>query len=139
MVLAVEHPCETWGVVGEAANSVPGVLREHRVGVQLRPRNRHHDEVGGARLLERPGIAEPAVPDQILSPLGFGGELFGRCRSVTWPSRSPSPILEVLPPGAGLACPAEPPSLFSGPSVINSTHIAGCPTLTTTSGAERRR
>src|SRR5947207_13267332 len=55
--------------------SVPGVLIDQVVGVELRLRNRHQDEVRGARarprghVLELPASGELTVPDQILAPL----------------------------------------------------------------------
>src|SRR5437867_8119339 len=55
--------------------SVPGVLIDQVVGVELRLRNRHQDEVRGARtrprghVLELPAGGELTVPDQVLAPL----------------------------------------------------------------------
>src|SRR6266513_5212323 len=61
--------------------SVPGVLRDQRIGVDLRLRNRHQDERRGPRtsprrrVLELPAGGERAVPDQILAPLPLTVEL----------------------------------------------------------------
>src|SRR5207244_4823590 len=61
--------------------SIPGVLRDQRIGVDLRLRNRHQDERRGPRTSPRrhvlvlPAGGERAVPDQILAPLPLTVEL----------------------------------------------------------------
>src|SRR5256712_108258 len=59
--------------------SVPGVLLDQRIGVDLRLRNRHQHVRGRARtirpVLELPTVRVLAVPDQILAPLPLGQEL----------------------------------------------------------------
>src|SRR5437879_777228 len=56
--------------------SVPGVLRDQRIGVDLRLWNRHQHAVVRRRYrLEFPGLRVLAVPDQILAPLSFTVEL----------------------------------------------------------------
>src|SRR6266487_6346799 len=55
--------------------SVARVLHQQGVGVQLRLGNRHQDEMRRPRRLVVPGIDVVTVPDQILPPLGLGGEL----------------------------------------------------------------
>src|SRR5712691_4888984 len=63
-------------VTAPANQSVPGVLRDQRIGVDLRLRNRHQHAVVRRRpRLELPGLRELAVPDQILAPLAFTVEL----------------------------------------------------------------
>src|SRR6266446_7327205 len=58
------------------SQSVPGVLRDQRIGVDLRLRNRHqHAVVRRRHRLELPGLRVLAVPDQILAPLSFTVEL----------------------------------------------------------------
>src|ERR1041385_1112628 len=64
--------------VDRPRQSVPGVLRDQRIGVDLRLRNRHqHDFVrcGAIAFLELPASGVLAVPDQILAPLSFTVEL----------------------------------------------------------------
>src|SRR6266700_77279 len=61
--------------------SVPGVLRDQRIGVDLRLRNWHQDDRRRPRtspkrqVLELPAGGELAVPDQILAPLPLTVEL----------------------------------------------------------------
>src|SRR5437867_13053027 len=58
--------------------SVVRVLRDQRIGVDLRLRNRHQDEFvgsGAVPLLELPAGGVLAVPDQILAPFSFTVEL----------------------------------------------------------------
>src|SRR2546427_9789014 len=61
--------------------SIPGALRDQRIGVDLPLRNRHQDERRGPRTSPRrhvlvlPAGGERAVPDQILAPLPLTVEL----------------------------------------------------------------
>src|SRR5207247_3062371 len=61
--------------------SVIGVLRDQRIGVDLRLRDGHQDEFVGPRtrtrryVLELPAGGVLAVPDQILEPFSFTYEL----------------------------------------------------------------
>src|SRR5712692_10783585 len=61
--------------------SVPGVLRDQRIRVDLRLWNRHQNERCGPRtsprrrVLELPTGRILAVPDQVLPPLAFAVEL----------------------------------------------------------------
>src|SRR2546426_5775913 len=54
---------------------VPRVLLQHRVGVDLRLRDRHQHEVVRPGCLELPGLRVLAKPDQVLSPLRFERQL----------------------------------------------------------------
>src|SRR2546421_10985197 len=56
-------------------SGIPGVLLEHRVGVDLGMRNRHEDAIIRPRCLELPRLRVLAVPDEILAALGLAGEL----------------------------------------------------------------
>src|SRR5215210_3207168 len=59
-----------------APESVSRILLELWVGIDLRLRNRHQDTVGIRHRLERPRCGRvQTVPNEILSPLGFTGEL----------------------------------------------------------------
>src|SRR6266516_1578886 len=55
--------------------SIPGVLRDQRIGVDLRLRNRHQDaEVRRRPRLELPGLRVLAVADQVLASLALAVE-----------------------------------------------------------------
>src|SRR6266567_1312181 len=70
------RPYLTATIGDSPCQSVPGVLRDQRVGVDLRLRDRHqHAKIRRLRRLEFEGLSIVAVPDHVLSPLAFAGEL----------------------------------------------------------------
>src|SRR5207253_1423532 len=69
------HPSQPSQPVTCLLRSVPGILGQHWIRVQLLLRNRQqHSERCACRLVP-PRLRVLAVPDQILAPLGFAGEL----------------------------------------------------------------